>query len=167
MFPLRKRQLIRGCQAHINAGLGCAADYEANYIPFYIPFDGVVTTYWGDEGGNWLRLTRPNGDKIEFAHLSKYAIRSGKAKAGQLAGFTGNTGSITTRPHKHIQIINKYGKRLNPETYDWGQYMNPNIQTQKKGQELSVNIPAQSWDDFVALCKYFGKDPNSIDVTIN
>jgi hypothetical protein len=167
MFPLRKRQLIRGCQAHINAGLGCAADYEANYAPFYIPFNGKVETYWGTEGGNWLRLIRPNGDKIELAHNSKYAIKPGDAVAGQLGGTTGNTGSITTRPHLHIQIFNKSGKRLNPETYDWGDYMNPNIKTQKKGTELSINIPAQNWEDFVALCKYFGKDPNSIDTTIN
>ena len=120
MFPLKKRDLIRGAAAHVKAGLGIGADYEANYISFYIPFDGVVSTYWGTEGGNWLRLTRPNGDKIELAHLSKYQIRSGHAVAGQIGGVTGNTGAITTRPHLHIQIFNKAGQRLDPEKYDWG-----------------------------------------------
>ncbi len=84
MFPLRNRTLIRGCQAHINTGLSCAADYVANYETFLIPFDGKVETYWGSQGGNWLRLIRPNGDRIELAHLYKYFIRSGNAVAGQI-----------------------------------------------------------------------------------
>ncbi len=119
MFPLKDRKLIRGFQAHINAGLGGAADYKANYVPFVIPFDGKVETYWGDEGGNWLRLIRDNGDRIELAHLSKYAIKSGQAKEGQPGGITGNTGSITDYPHLHIQILNNKGQRLDPETYNW------------------------------------------------
>lgn len=122
MFPLKKRQLIRGANAHVKAGLGIGADYVANYDMFYIPFDGVVETYYGKEGGNWLRLTRPNGDKIEFAHLSQYAARDGAVKEGQPGGVTGNTGSITTGPHLHIQIFNKQGKRLDPETYPWTMY---------------------------------------------
>jgi hypothetical protein len=119
MFPLKQRTLIRGAAAHVKAGLGIAADYVADYVPFVIPFDGKVETYFGPEGGNWLRLIRPNGDKIELAHLSKYSIKNGQAKAGQTGGVTGNTGSITTGPHLHIQIFNKAGKRLDPETYNW------------------------------------------------
>lgn len=120
MFPLQERILIRGAQGHLNAGLGIGADYRARYVPFVIPFDGVVSTYWGNQGGNWLRLTRPNGDKIELAHLSEYAIKSGPVKEGQFGGVTGNTGDITDYPHLHIQIIDKTGKRLDPEKYNWG-----------------------------------------------
>lgn len=119
MFPLKERILIRGAQGHLNAGLGIGADYRAKYVPFVIPFDGVVSTYWGKEGGNWLRLTRPNGDKIELAHLQSYAVKSGSAKEGQAGGVTGNTGAITDFPHLHIQIIDKNGKRLDPEQYNW------------------------------------------------
>lgn len=107
MFPLVKRQLIRGYQAHIKAGLGGAADYEANYVPLYAPFNGKIETYWEKTGGNWTRLIGDNGDKIEMAHLSHYLVKSGKVSEGQLIAITGNSGSITTRPHKHIQIINK------------------------------------------------------------
>lgn len=119
MFPLQKRKLIRGAAAHVKAGLGIGADYVADHIPFYIPFNGRVETYYGKEGGNWLRLIRPNGDRIELAHLSKYQIKSGNAVAGQLGGVTGNTGAITTGPHFHIQIFNSKGVRLDPETYLW------------------------------------------------
>jgi murein DD-endopeptidase MepM/ murein hydrolase activator NlpD len=166
MFPLKQRTLIRGAAAHVKAGLGIAADYVAINIPFVIPFDGRVETYWGTEGGNWLRLIRPNGDRIELAHLSKYAIKNGPAKAGQAGGVTGNTGAITTGPHLHIQIFNKAGKRLDPETYNWekgnmGQLKTANI----KGEE-GIFIPASTPEEFKLLCAKFGKDPAQIDITV-
>jgi hypothetical protein len=119
MFPLKERKIIRGAAAHVKAGLGVATDYEAVYVIDSVPFDGVLKNYWGTEGGNWCRLTRPNGDKIEMAHHSKYLLKSGPVKEGQAMAVTGNTGAITTRPHLHIQIIDKYGKRLDPEKYNW------------------------------------------------
>jgi hypothetical protein len=121
MFPLKTRKLIRGAAAHVRAGLGIAADYEADYVTLYAPFNGIIQTYPEKTGGNWSRLIRDtNGDKIEFAHLSKYLVKSGQVVEGQPIAITGNTGTITTRPHKHIQIIDKYGRRLDPEKYDWG-----------------------------------------------
>lgn len=119
MFPLKEQKLIRGCQAHINAGLSCGADYRANYVPLYAPFPGKIETYWGNEGGNWLRLITDNGDRLEFAHLSKYNQTSGRVSMGEQIAVTGNTGSITSGPHLHIQIF-RNGKRLDPEKYDWG-----------------------------------------------
>jgi hypothetical protein len=152
MFPLKQRILIRGAAAHIKAGLGAASDYVADHVLFVIPFDGRVETYWGKEGGNWLRLIRPSGDKIELAHLSKYAVKSGEVKAGQTGGITGNTGAITTGPHLHIQIFNKAGKRLDPETYNWGKgNMNPNIVIYKNGREYHVATKAISKEGFAQL----------------
>ncbi len=119
MFPLKQRKLIRGWDAHIAAGLGGAADYEANFITDYVPFDGVLQNYYGPEGGYWCRLTRANGDKIEMAHHSKYLRSNGDAKSGQEMAITGNSGTITTGPHLHIQIIGPDGKRKDPEKYDW------------------------------------------------
>lgn len=119
MFPLQNRILIRGAAAHVRAGLGIGADYRANYVNLYASHDGKVTTAWGDEGGNWSKLTRPNGDRLEFAHLSKF-LKTGQVRAGDLIAITGNTGAITDYPHLHIQIFDKYGRRLDPEKYDWG-----------------------------------------------
>lgn len=120
MFPLKQRTLIRGALAHEKAGLGAAADYVADKDNLYLPFDGTITTYFGNQGGNWLRLNRAdNGDQIEFAHLERFILTSGTHKAGELCAITDNTGEITTGPHLHIQIFRK-GVRLDPETYDWG-----------------------------------------------
>lgn len=119
MFPLKQRQLIRGCQAHITAGLGCGADYVAKYVDLYLPFDGTVELYSGVQGGKWLRLIRSNGDKIEFAHLDRYFVNPGFHKQGTRVALTGNTGEITTGPHLHAQIFNPAGQRLDPEKYKW------------------------------------------------
>lgn len=120
MFPLRKRKIIRGCRAHIRAGLLCAEDDEATvFTPVYAPFDGEITTYQGFQGGNWSRLTRINGDRIEMAHLHSYVVTRGKVREGDLIAYTGNTGRLTSGPHLHIQIIDKNGQRLDPATYLW------------------------------------------------
>ncbi len=118
MFPLKTRKLIRGAAAHVKAGLGIAADYQANYVPLYTPFAGKIETYWGHDGGNWLRLIRPNGDRLEFAHLSKYLQTGGTVSEGEQIAVTGNTGAITDYPHLHVQIF-KDGKRFDPEAYQW------------------------------------------------
>lgn len=151
MFPLKQRKLIRGCQAHINAGLGCGIDWVAVYVDLFSPFDGVIETFYGKQGGNWIRLIRPNGDRIEFAHLSKYIIKSGSVKAGQLIAVTGNTGSITTNPHLHCQIF-RDGKRLDPDRYNWEEsvIINPMPTTDKLSDHIVDGMPA---DERIAALK--------------
>lgn len=158
MFPLQSRKLIRGCASHIKTGLGCAADYEAVYIPFYIPFSGKVETYHGTQGGNWLRLIRDdNGDKIELAHLSAYEIKSGHANAGQRGGITGNTGTITTGPHLHIQIINKTGQRLDPETYNWSS-MPIQMPVTVIANNLNVPMPANALSTVAEMMNTYSRN---------
>lgn len=120
MFPLKVRKLIRGCQAHINAGLSCGADYvSAVNTPLYAPKDGTVSKqYTGNEGGKWLWFTDKQGNSLQFAHLNKYVGGVRQVKEGELIAYTGNTGSITTGPHLHVQIL-KGATRLDPEKYNW------------------------------------------------
>jgi hypothetical protein len=164
MFPLTKRKLIRGAQAHVAAGLGIGADYVADKKILCAPFDGRIETYWGKQGGNWLRLYRANGDKIEFAHLQNYIKKNGMVKEGEPIAITGNTGQVTTGPHLHIQIFNQ-GKRLDPESYLWETSM-PQIITQAKGSELRIVLKAADKVEWESLCKVFGKDPSKIDETV-
>lgn len=119
MFPLKRRELIRGCKKHIMASLGCAADYVARYVTLYAPFDGTLTRFHGRQGGNWARLVRDNGDRLEFAHLRRYIGEPRQVKAGDKIAITGNTGLVTTGPHLHIQIFTKNGTRFDPERYQW------------------------------------------------
>ncbi len=137
MFPLRERKIIRGWDAHIKAGLGGATDYVADYVELYAPFDGRADIWDGRQGGNWISFVRNNGDVIQFAHLEKYKA-GGMVKKGELIAITGNTGKITTGPHLHIQIKDKDGNRLDPETYDWD--MQKNIVDKKILQLLYLGI---------------------------
>lgn len=117
---MTQRKLIRGCQAHIAAGLGCGADYvAATGTPLFAPKDGTIAKqYTGNEGGKWLWFTDKAGNSLQFAHLSAYVGGLRTVKEGELIAKTGNTGSITTGPHLHVQIL-KGTTRLDPEQYNW------------------------------------------------
>lgn len=125
VFPLKQRHLNRGCAEHKAAGLGCAADYQAVYVPMFSPVDGLVKKqYYGQGGGNWLWIEDQEGRMWEFAHLSAYLCTVGHTvAAGQIVAISGNSGTITTGPHLHVQIIDHGangnpvdGKRIDPET---------------------------------------------------
>ena len=118
MWTANTRKIIRGAKEHIAAGLGIATDYVARYEPMKIWFDGLVLRrYKGSQGGNWLEIMDNEGIKWQFAHLSKYNVEVGeKVKAGDIVAITGNTGTITTGAHLHVQAF-KNGLRINPESY--------------------------------------------------
>lgn len=121
MFVQKRKQLIRGCSEHVADGLGCAADYQANYETIVAPFD-INLSFFGDEkhpGGWWVNMQRDNGDKIQVAHLSKYLALSGFHKKGTPVAISGNSGTRTSGPHQHTQLIDRNGKRMDPEKYDW------------------------------------------------
>lgn len=105
-FPLKERILHRGCAEHKVAGLGCAADYEAVFVDLYSPVDGSIFLFDEPQGGHWIRVTDATGRKWEMAHLSERYVKTGEnVKRGQKIGKTGNTGTVTTGPHLHLQII--------------------------------------------------------------
>lgn len=117
-FLLNTKQLNRGAAEHIAAGLGAGADYEAHYQDLFAPFDTTITNIsTGVQGGKWIWFNDKNGNSIQCAHLDHYYVNKGDVvKEGTRIAQTGNTGSITTGPHLHVQIL-KDGTRLDPETY--------------------------------------------------
>lgn len=112
-FPLTYRQVIRGCAGHKAAGLGCAVDYVANYVPLYAPVSGLLTRFNEAKGGNWLWLHGDDGRQYQFAHLSQ-RNGDGKVAEGQQIGITGNSGTESTGPHLHVQVFVN-GLRIDPE----------------------------------------------------
>ncbi len=127
-FPLRNKKLIRGCKAHVSAGLGCGSDYQAKYEVLVMPFRGKVhQKFYEVGGGNWLGILDPDGVVIQFAHLDRYLIMPNAGlwiEPGTPIAVTGNTGQISTGPHLHVQIF-KNGKRIDPETYNWDKFNKP------------------------------------------
>lgn len=116
VFPLKSRRLIRGFQAHVNAGLRGAVDYEADRNSLYSPVNGSALLFNESQGGNWIQITDEMGRKWEMAHLSERYVTTGdQVVAGQLIGKTGNTGTVTSGPHLHLQIVHPYPNRIDPE----------------------------------------------------
>lgn len=141
MWTINNRKLIRGAKEHIAAGLGAGADYVANYEEIASPIDGIVEKiYTGNEGGNWLWIKDAKGRSWQFAHLSnRSCIKNDQIKQGQIIAKSGNTGTITTNPHLHIQVIDKNGERLDPEIIIKELLKNPMAEKFNRIKEKFIN----------------------------
>ena len=83
----------------------------AEGTPIYAAADGVVTKAAPDSkgvekgGGHMIFVDFGMGAEGRYMHLSRYGVRVGdQVKAGQVIGFTGNTGDSTT-PHLHFEYL--------------------------------------------------------------
>jgi len=83
--------------------------------PIYAPTSGkVVSTVNGKEGGNTIQFVDSNGKLWRFLHLSKFASKGGEeVKPGQIIGYSGNSGAVSSGPHVHIDISNNGKLELN------------------------------------------------------
>lgn len=79
--------------------------------PVFAISDGVVTKAAPDSkgvengGGHMIFVDFGNGTEGRYMHLSGYGVKAGdKVKAGQVIGFTGNTGDSST-PHLHFEYL--------------------------------------------------------------
>lgn len=72
-------------------------------------------------GGNRLWLRDQSGTEYYYAHLSAFApgaVNGAQVRAGEVIGFTGNSGqAITTPPHLHFEIHPNGGDAINPYPY--------------------------------------------------
>ena len=90
-------------------------DLKANYgTPVYAIYDGVVTRATSYSGyGKCVDIAHKSGYSSRYAHLSRFAVRSGsKVKKGQLIGYSGSSG-VSTGPHLHLELA-KNSKTINP-----------------------------------------------------
>lgn len=81
----------------------------------FVTGDGTVemveNNHWGY--GNLITINHGYGYKTQYAHLSKFAVRTGqKVKRGQVIGYVGNTGK-STGSHLHYEVL-KNGEPTDP-----------------------------------------------------
>ena len=85
----------------------------------YAPVAGVIKVYKDGMGALTQMLVAPSGHAYIFIHLSGYAVTSGEVKAGQLIGYSGNTG-YSGGPHLHLEMRppglgTQWGNWVSPE----------------------------------------------------
>lgn len=102
---------------HYGTDIGCATGTRIVAMA-----DGIVTYVgWPGSAYHWaygkmVVVNHYNGTQTRYGHLSGFNCRTGqKVKAGQVIGYTGNTGR-SSGPHLHFEIrIN--GSPVNPMTF--------------------------------------------------
>ena len=92
--------------------------------PVYALHDATIGTAGGVRGyGNTVTTDNDDNTSNLFAHLSKIAVQRGqKVKAGDLIGYTGNTGG-NYGPHLHFELRNR--RNVRPGNKDLSLYSDP------------------------------------------
>ncbi len=93
--------------------------------PIKAPSNGVTTNFNGVELGKTV-FFRPDGLDIliRFGHNSAFG-KLGPVKKGDVIAISGNTGTLSTGAHSHIDIskhellINDFNNFIDPDTFDW------------------------------------------------
>lgn len=85
---------------------------------------GFVTRRDGSPSyGNLIVFRDANGNRHYYAHLSGFNVKAGqKIKAGQVIGWTGNTGR-STGPHLHYEVRGSNGRQINPQEFIGGGFI--------------------------------------------
>lgn len=100
--------------AAMHAGLDFKGPIGA---PIYAAARGTVTFVGQKSGyGNAVEVSHGNGIVTRYAHMSRFAARSGqKVAAGAVIGAIGNSGR-STGPHLHFEVRH-YDRALNPRLF--------------------------------------------------
>lgn len=84
----------------------------------FAPADGIVLeSSFETKIGNYLLIKHDDEFSTFYAHFKSASVKvDDKISKGQVIGVTGNTGTYSTGPHLHYEVI-KNGERVNPKDY--------------------------------------------------
>lgn len=115
----------------------------------WLPFPTMYFSFLvQNEMGNTLYLKDYYGNILVFAHLSKTLLpESGRISKNQIFAKSGNTGTATTAPHVHFEVIAKLPqKRLEFMTRKLGHVEGYNIDPVEYLSQMAVRYQkVDSW----------------------
>lgn len=77
----------------------------------------VIFAGWRGSYGRLVILKHPGGMRTWYGHLSAITVEPGqRVAAGVLIGRVGSSG-LTTGPHLHFEVRDRYGRALNPKKF--------------------------------------------------
>lgn len=123
-FGYRMHPIYKAIKFH--AGMDFAA---APGTPVHVSGDGKVTSVEIISGyGKCVIVDHGFNYKTLYGHLERYNVKIGqKVKRGDIVGYVGSTGGLSTGPHLHYEVrknnipqdpINYYFNDLTPDEYD-------------------------------------------------
>lgn len=141
----------------------------------------VRTNLWPDIQ-KYLKTFGVEGDYIDilYWHMLHVTDKDGWVDQNTPVGITGNTGWVYSNgaqvpdnlkgvppyPGLHLHLVTEVGgKAIDPDIIFNYKPMSQ-IKTQAVDNERRIVLAASSWDEWVALCKVYGVDPNQVDETV-
>ncbi len=90
-------------QGQLHTGIDIA--YPAG-VPIVATANGMVTqSGWSEDLGNFVQLSHKFGFQTRYGHLSARVVTAGqRVNRGDVIGYLGNTGRMTTGPHLHYEV---------------------------------------------------------------
>jgi len=89
-------------------------------MPIYAAARGKWKSFTNDPlMGNTVILEHENGYTTVYGHLSKTTYQNGftTVKAGDLIGYSGDSGKMCFGPHLHFEVRDENGISMNPENF--------------------------------------------------
>jgi len=110
-FGLRRHPILGYSRMH--KGVDFAAGYGT---PILAAAAGKVDyAGWHGGHGNYVKISHGSGMGSGYAHMSRFAVRSGQhVQQGQVIGYVGSTG-LSTGPHLHYEFY-RGGQAVDPRS---------------------------------------------------
>ncbi|MEO9382502.1 M23 family metallopeptidase [Chromobacterium phragmitis] len=143
--PLREQPTTGQYRPHYGDDIAMPSN-----TPIYAPADGVVQTVARNRpgAGNYINIQHPSGYLTRYLHLNSISVRNGqRVKTGELLGYSGMTGGVSTGPHLHWEAhIPVYKKPFPPvgPTYMLCQGAPP-AQPQEEAKETGDPAETVKW----------------------
>lgn len=112
-FGKRKHPILNITRYH--DGLDLPKPYGTKVYP--ARSGRVVFAGWKGGYGNAIEIRHGNGESTIYGHLSKIDVKEGQwvERGKTLLGRVGSTG-LSTGPHLHFEVRDRFGKPVNPLT---------------------------------------------------